>query len=124
MGSSAKNNQMSILEYLFPDQITSPETNDYNCIAWAAGDDRHWWEPDPMGLYYWPPNAPRLWTIDALTKAYETIGFIVCQNGNPQEGFIKIALFTDVYNIPKHAARLLPTGKWTSKCGPAEDIEH
>lgn len=26
--------------------------------------------------------------------------------------------------IPSHAARQLPNGRWTSKCGQAEDIEH
>ncbi len=26
--------------------------------------------------------------------------------------------------VPKHAARQLPNGRWTSKCGELEDIEH
>jgi hypothetical protein len=26
--------------------------------------------------------------------------------------------------VPKHAARQLPSGRWTSKLGPMEDIEH
>ena len=26
----------------------------YNCIAWAAGDTRWWWWPDPNS--YWPPG--------------------------------------------------------------------
>jgi len=115
---------MSILEYFFPDQITSDEAIDYNCLAWAAGEDKRRWEPDPMQIYYWPPKAPRLWTLDAFIKAYETIGFVVCQDGTPEVGFIKIALFVDVRTIPTHAARLLPTGRWTSKCGDLEDIEH
>ncbi len=34
---------------------TSPPDVDYNCIAWAAGDAEHWWQP---GLY-WPTAAPR-----------------------------------------------------------------
>lgn len=116
---------MSILEYYFlPDQIKSGETIDYNCIAWAAGEDNRWWEPDPMQNYYWPPQAPRLYTLDAVIKAYESIGFAVCQDGTLEAGFIKIALFVDAHTIPTHAARLLPNGKWTSKCGNWEDIEH
>ncbi|MBI5237788.1 MAG: hypothetical protein HY887_05125 [Deltaproteobacteria bacterium] len=124
MGTSEKNNQMSVLQYLIPDQITSSESVDYNCIAWAAGDDKHWWEPDLMQIYYWPPKAPRLWTLDAVIKAYETIGFVVCKNGTLEAGFTKIALFVNAFTFPTHAARLLPTGRWTSKCGDKEDIEH
>jgi len=39
--------------------ITSPQTPRYNCIAWAAGDTRKWWWPDPSPFAYWPPNIPR-----------------------------------------------------------------
>jgi hypothetical protein len=38
-------------------------------------------------------------------------------------GFEKVALFG--YSLYyTHAARQLPNGKWTSKLGKAEDIEH
>jgi len=124
MGSPEKLYQMSILEYLFPDQITSPESIKYNCIAWAAGDDKQWWEPDPMHMYYWPPLVPRICTLAAFVKAYESIGFVVCPDGTLEANFIKIALYADPYNNPTHAARLQPNGKWTSKCGDKEDIEH
>jgi hypothetical protein len=26
--------------------VTSDETGDYNCIAFAAGDESNWWWPD------------------------------------------------------------------------------
>src|SRR3990172_11289809 len=55
--------------------ITSPATADYNCLAWAGGDDTRWWEPDPMGQYYWPDDAPRTLTTDAFLRAYSTLGF-------------------------------------------------
>jgi hypothetical protein len=41
------------LESLFPNlradpyAVTSPASTVYNCIAWAAGDNTRWWEPDP-----------------------------------------------------------------------------
>jgi len=25
-------------------RITSPATQGYNCVAWAAGDVEHWWQ--------------------------------------------------------------------------------
>jgi hypothetical protein len=38
--------------------------------------------------------------------------------------FEKIALYADKNGLPSHAARQLPSGTWTSKLGPMEDIEH
>ena len=40
-----------------------------------------------------------------------------------EKGFQKIALYVKD-GIPTHAARQLPTGKWTSKLGRDIDIEH
>ncbi len=47
--------------------ITSPQTPRYNCIAWAAGDTRKWWWPDPSPFAYWPPNIPRENTLQTFT---------------------------------------------------------
>lgn len=127
MGSSEQNHRMKKLQQYFPGllyKITSPETNRYNCIAWAAGEYQQWWEPDIYNIYYWPPSAPRIMTLDAYIKAFESVGYKLCQDGNYQHGFIKIAIFVDNNHIPTHAARQLPNGKWTSKCGTLEDIEH
>jgi hypothetical protein len=33
-------------------------------------------------------------------------------------------LFANAQGVPKHAARQLLTGRWTSKLGKMEDIEH
>jgi hypothetical protein len=38
-------------------------------------------------------------------------------------GFEKIAIYV-LDEKPQHAARQLPNGKWTSKLGQYEDIEH
>ena len=51
------------IENLFPKlpqtgyAITSPADADYNCIAWAVGDKRQWWEPLPG--FYWPPGVAK-----------------------------------------------------------------
>lgn len=103
-------------------EITSDEDSNYNCIAWAAGDDQEWWWPDVDS--YWPPGIPRQETIDGFVMAFETLGYTLCQDGIYQEGFIKIAIFADEDGIPTHAARQLPNGIWTSKCGELEDIDH
>ncbi|MEH2465522.1 DUF7689 domain-containing protein [Nostoc sp.] len=52
------------------------------------------------------------------------LGYEVCQSDVLEEGFQKIAIYTDSNKVPTHIARQLPTGKWTSKLGSLEDIEH
>jgi hypothetical protein len=119
------------LEELFPGlaanayQVTSPRDNDYNCIAWAAGDTRRWWWPSQsVGKEYWPPGVPRERTQAAFVAAFATVGYTVCEGDEPEAGFEKVALFADAQARPTHAARQLPNGSWTSKLGKAEDIEH
>lgn len=104
-------------------EITSPATPDYNCIAWAAEDDERLWWPDPLYIAYWPPQAPRIETIDAFIKAYETLGYVLCDTYEYEEGFEKIAIY-EKNGEPKHAARQLNSESWTSKLGSLEDIEH
>lgn len=106
-------------------QITSPATSAYNCIAWAAGTNKQWW--DPNGLYYWPPNVPREVTIEAVVQVYEVLGFSICIGGMLEPGFEKIAIFAKQSGnkrVPTHAARQLDSGEWTSKLGACEDISH
>lgn len=103
--------------------ITSPKTEDYNCIAWAASDQDNWWWPDEDELYYWPDEAPRENTIEAFIQAYGLMGYVICDNNDLEEGFEKIALYA-LNGEPTHAARQLNNGNWTSKIGSCEDIEH
>jgi hypothetical protein len=52
-----------------------------------------------------------------------TLGFSVCSDSDAEQGYEKIA----VYGLDgeyTHVARQLETGKWTSKIGALEDIEH
>jgi hypothetical protein len=46
------------------------------------------------------------------------------EGAEPEPGFEKVALYADAAGIPTHAARQLSGGKWTSKLGRREDIEH
>jgi hypothetical protein len=117
------------LEQLFPGlvgsnyKVTSPIDPAYNCIAWAACDTHNWWEPDPMGLYYWPSGVLREYSMKAYKAAFETLGYSECGNQQPESGQVKIAIYS-IGGIPKHAARQLISGLWASKLGQSEDIEH
>lgn len=104
--------------------LTSPATPEYNCIAWAAGDEGIWWWPDQNGDYYWPTEIPRTETIEVFIKAYEGLGYSVCENATLEDGFEKVAIYADSNGKPTHAARQLDSGNWTSKLGQSEDIMH
>jgi hypothetical protein len=106
-----------------PYQITSPRDRNYNCIALAAGDNRNWWWPDEAEQDTWPVAVARLETVDAFRDAFATLGYLVCDGDHFEAGYEKIALFA-LAGKPKHAARQLPSGRWISKLGPMEDIEH
>lgn len=105
-----------------PFEITSPQALNYNCIAWSAQDSTRWWWPAPG--YFWPEGSPRETTIKAFRNAFGTLGFAESASPELEEGFEKAAIFIDADGIPSHAARQLPNGRWTSKLGPQEDIEH
>lgn len=104
-------------------QITSPQDQNYNCIAFAAGDTKTWWWPDEAGEDTWPDGIVRAETIAAFRDAFRTLGYLECDDDQLEPGFERIALFA-LEGHPKHAARQLPNGRWTSKLGRMEDIEH
>lgn len=95
----------------------------YNCIAWAASDDTRWYEPDPYGQYYWPNGINRDYTIEAYINLYESLGYTRCDNGDLEDGFLKVAVFA-ITDIPTHAARQMDDGNWTSKLGKNIDVRH
>jgi len=101
-------------------RVSSPRDFRYNCIAWSAGDTTHWWQPG----VYWPVAATRDdHGIGALEEAFRSLGYEDCPDDRLEPGFEKVALYGSGF-MYTHAARQLPSGKWTSKLGKAEDIEH
>jgi hypothetical protein len=112
-------------------EVTSEETIDakavdYNCIAYAAGDMSRKWDCPviPIPGYYWPPNARRGDDIGALISAFQAIGYEVCSEQEPEDGYEKVALFADDGGLWRHAAKQIEGGQWSSKLGRWEDIRH
>jgi hypothetical protein len=103
---------------------TSPESPNYNCIAWAAADVGHWWQPDPFHIYFWPEGAPRSDDVDSYVAAFATMGYELCGSGVFEAGFQKVAIYRGRDGRPSHMARQLHDGKWTSKLGQDIDISH
>ena len=101
--------------------LTSPRDRTYNCIAWAADDNTRWWWPGhPYG--YWPDPSARN-ELASFQAAFENLGFAICSDGTFVEGMDKVAIYA-IGNEPKHAARQMIDGRWTSKLGQSWDIWH
>ena len=108
-----------------PFRVTSQKTPNYNCIAWAAEDDHHWWEP--IDFKYWPQGVVREFTLSAYIQAYATRGYIRAADGSVEPEHSKIAIYTSdgtSHGRPMHAARQVTINLWTSKLGRYVDIEH
>ncbi|MSR78004.1 MAG: hypothetical protein EXS63_07265 [Candidatus Omnitrophica bacterium] len=105
-------------------RITSEATVDYNCIAWAIEKDNLVWWPDTMSQFAWPEKLSREESLDVFVAFFRRFGYEACQNGEFEQGFEKVALYRDEHGRGSHAAKQLQSGKWTSKLGGDEDIEH
>jgi hypothetical protein len=98
---------------------TSERDVSYNCIAWAANDNKRWWWPSEFA--YWPKNAPRTVKLKSFTLAFKTLGYVPCSDGNFETNYEKIAVYAKD-GVPKHAARQLDNGMWTHKMGQNIDL--
>lgn len=107
-------------------KIKSPETIDYQCIAWAACDtSRRWWPVGAPPVTYWPPSVAAEETVECFIQAFATLGYRPCDTASFELGFQKVALYVDEEEIPTHMARQHFLGRgWLSKIGDWEDIVH
>lgn len=103
----------------------SNATARYNCMAFANGDDRHWWEPGCYGgRHYWPPNIKQHDTLESWTVLFVDNGFKPTKNREHEPGFEKIAIYVDSTDmLPSHVAKSDGL-TWKSKLGKDQDIEH
>jgi hypothetical protein len=129
MGTRERVDRVTDFEALFPKlrgsqyRITSASDAAYNCIAWAVGETNRWWWPD-AAVEFWPTGGSRAETLMAFQEAFAYSDYVVCVDDEMEVGFEKVALFADEHGLPRHASRQLRSGRWTSKIGELEDIEH
>lgn len=62
-----------------PFEVASPRTTDYNCIGWAAGDNRNWWWP---GGRYWPTGTRADESIPSFIAAFAAFGYECCDSAD------------------------------------------
>ena len=103
-------------------RVTSDASLAYNCLAWALGDTANWWSPSPE--HYWPAEIPRQHALESFRALFEAVGYAECRASDPSLETEKIAIFVDREGFPTHVARQLENGRWTSKLGGWQDIEH
>jgi hypothetical protein len=72
--------------------------------------------------HYWPPEAPEDDHVDSYRRVFELQGYEVCDSPDVEPGYEKVAVYWG--RSGPHAAKQLPDGKWKSKLGDREDIEH
>ena len=103
-------------------RITSPATDEYNCVAWVERDSQHWWEPG----FYWPSSVPEPTgdvDLPAYVDLFLQLGFEICGSGSLEPGYLKIALYASRGQF-HHVAKQLPSGAWSSKIGFLHDVRH
>lgn len=119
------------IEDLFPKlrgsafRFTSPIDDSYNCVAWAMGRADGWyWPLGDAKKSKWPENVARIESLEAFCDAFSTLGYSNCDLADPEGNYEKIAIYASHEGVPSHVARQLIGGRWTSKLGGLEDIEH
>ena len=105
--------------------MSSPKTQSYNCVAWAAGDKTRIWWPEPAPEYYWPEGAVRIPSKEGFVSAFALFGYAECgllEHPNPAE--YEVIAFYQKGDEVRHVALQLVGGEWSSKMGPAMDMSH
>lgn len=104
-------------------QCASGRTKKYNCIAWAAGHNDAWWEAGPDG--FWPVGILADGSVAAAIQLFEHLGYTRThlEDVEWEPGVLEVAIYGDDEGYT-HAARQIADGRWTSKIGKLQDIEH
>lgn len=119
--------------------ISSDKTLEYNCIAWAMGFNDRWVDHlpdyDKAVKKWWPNGVKRGFHPNCLVKAFEAVGFELCNGDKYEEGYEKIVIYClRPFIIPQfgicepiawtHAAKVLTENTYHSKMGDKFDIYH
>ena len=102
--------------------IASKVTDNYNCIAWSLGVNDRWMWPRDLNSF-WPSVVAEEDELEAVIQLYLDRGYEKCGSSELEEEYKKVAIYVKE-DKPSHAALQLGSGRWTSKLGSLQDIEH
>jgi hypothetical protein len=93
-------------------------------MAFANGDERHWWQPGIYGgKHFWPEHARKNETLVAWIEVFTGYGYQITENWSADPDFEKVAIYVDFNSEPSHVAKSDGIA-WKSKLGKKQDIEH
>jgi hypothetical protein len=101
---------------------TSPIDFNYNCLAFALGDLKKWWEPPGQFGFYWPAGFPNDVSIPTVSSLIKLHGYTVEVPLNETPDTDAIAIYaegSDWSHFAKYSG-----GVWMSKLGDGKDISH
>lgn len=105
-------------------EINSDCDPKYNCVAFALGDTRYWWEDTEefkVHGYYWPPGMKD--DLNGWIEVFRLHGYHEESDDSLEPEYEKIAIYA-LPDGPEHVARQKASGVWASKMGPRYDIIH
>ena len=102
---------------------TSEATARYNCVSFANGDTRKWWESGRHGgRFYWPEKVP--YTLDGWIDLFAQQGYKMTDNHGIEDGVGKVAIYVNLNDMePEHVA-ISDGVTWKSKLGRWQDVAH
>lgn len=103
----------------------SKATARYNCLAFACGDERKWWEPRPGGRFHWPPSVRPNTSLATVAGIFIADGYRETNDRDAESGYLKVAIYVELDDIDTYSHVALSDGiTWKSKLGKGQDIEH
>lgn len=106
-------------------KILSPQTQVYNCIAWAMNFNDRWVDIAEIPGHWWPNGVVKSLSPDALVQAFEAVGFETTTDKIPEEGFDKVVLYKKINKEEwTHASRIITESVGHSKFGAEWDGSH
>lgn len=99
-------------------EFTSLRDPNYNCVAWASEITETWEQ-------CYDEHGDVLESAERYIQYFKDRGFTESASMDLENEVQKIAIYLDTAtNKFRHVARQLKNGKWTSKLGDWEDIQH
>jgi len=97
----------------------------YNCVGFAIGDP-NWWDHVGEEGTTWPADLIGRGSLNDYLEVFQRHGFRTCDRAEGTvavPGWENIAVFQEAGEF-SHVAIQLASGRWISKLGDFEDIEH